>query len=86
MPVVNLSRGFRLPERELGLSNQPLLVHTARRPVALVIDAVTEIATLTDQDTIAGEKILADLEYPSGVVKRVHRLRLIHDFDRVFFP
>src|SRR6266511_2681319 len=48
-----------LPERELGSNDQPLLVHTARCPVALVIDAVTEIGTLADQDAIAGGKILA---------------------------
>jgi purine-binding chemotaxis protein CheW len=53
-PIVNLRRRFRLPERELGPNDQQLLMHTAGRPVALVIDAVTEIATLADQDAIAG--------------------------------
>jgi purine-binding chemotaxis protein CheW len=38
MPIVNSRRRFRLPERKQGPSDQLLLVHTARRPVALVID------------------------------------------------
>ena len=38
MPIVNLRRRFRLPERKLGPSDQLLLVHTVSRPVALVID------------------------------------------------
>jgi purine-binding chemotaxis protein CheW len=82
VPVVNLRRRFRLPERELHLSDQLLIAHTSRRPVALVIDAVIEVITLAEQDVIAGEKILPHLEYVAGVVKGADGLILIHDLDR----
>ena len=83
MPVVNLRRHFRLPARALGPNDQLLFVHAARRPVALVIDAATEIAALADQDAIAEEKILAHLECIAGLVKGVDGLMLLHNLDRL---
>jgi purine-binding chemotaxis protein CheW len=83
MPVVNLRRRFRLPEREPHPHDQLLIAHTSRRPVALVIDAVTEVVTLAAQDVVGGEKILAHLEYVAGVVKGGDGLILIHDLDRL---
>jgi purine-binding chemotaxis protein CheW len=82
IPVVNLRRRFRLPEREPHPSDQLLIAHTPRRTVALVIDAVTEVVSLADQDVIAGEKILAHLPYVAGVVKRGDGLILIYDLDQ----
>lgn len=40
IPVIDVRRRFRLPEREIALTDQLLVAHTARRPVALVADAV----------------------------------------------
>src|SRR6266545_6813431 len=81
IPVVNLRRRFRLPEREPHPGDQLLIAHTSRRPVALVIDAVAEVITLAEQDVIGGEKILAHLQYVAGVVKRGDGLVLVHDLD-----
>ncbi len=50
--------------------------------MALVIDAVTEVANLAEQDAILAEKILAHLPYIAGMAKRVDGLILIHDLDR----
>ena len=40
IPVINVRRRFCLPEREIALTDQLVVAHTARRPVALVADAV----------------------------------------------
>ena len=50
--------------------------------MALVIDAVTEVLTLADQDVILAEMLLAHLPYIAGMAKRVDDLILIHDLDR----
>jgi len=81
IPVVDLRRRFRLPTRVPHLSDQLLIAHTSKRPVALVVDAVTEVVTLSEQEMVEGETILAHLDYLTGVLKGPDGLILIHDLD-----
>ena len=81
LPVVNIRRRFCLPARELHLSDHLLIARTSKRTVALVVDAVSEVVTLSDQEVVTGEMILAHLDYVTGVVKRPDGLILIHDLD-----
>jgi purine-binding chemotaxis protein CheW len=82
LPVVNIRRRFRLPARELRLSDHLLIARTSKRTVALVVDAVSEVVTLSGHEMVAGEKILAHLGYVAGVVKRPDGLIFIHDLDK----
>jgi purine-binding chemotaxis protein CheW len=82
IPVIDIRKRFRLPARELQLSDQILIARTSKRRVALVVDAVSEVVTLSAQEVVMGETILARLDYVAGVVKRPDGLVLIHDLDR----
>jgi len=82
VPVINMRRRFRLPELEISLTDQLVVAHTARRPVALVADAVLDVIACTEQSQIAAEHIYADVEYVEGVVKLADGLILIHDLDK----
>jgi len=82
IPVVNVRRRFRLPDREIALTDQLVIAHTARRPVALVADAVLDVIACAAQSRIAAENILPNLEYVEGVVKLSDGLILIHDLDK----
>lgn len=82
IPAINIRKRFRLPEREIGLSDQLIIANTPRRTIALVADAVSGIIEYAEQDTIAGEKILPGMEYVDGVVKLEDGIILIHDLDR----
>lgn len=82
IPVINVRRRFGLPEREMALTDQLLVAHTARRPVALVADAVLEVIACAEQSLITAENILPGLEYVEGVVKLTDGLILIHDLDK----
>ena len=81
LPVVNIRRRFRLPARELHPSDHLLIARTSKRMMALVVDAISEVVTLSGHEMVTGEKILARLEYVAGVVKRPDGLLLIHDLD-----
>ena len=81
LPVVNLRRRFRLPERELRLSDHCLIAHTTKRTVALVVDEVSGVLEPGDQAMTAAEQILPDLAYVVGVVKLADGMVLIHDLD-----
>lgn len=82
IPVIDMRRRFRLPEREIALTDQLVVAHTVRRPVALVADAVQDVITCAEQSLITAENILPQVKYVEGVVKLTDGLILIHDLDK----
>jgi purine-binding chemotaxis protein CheW len=82
IPVVDVRKRFGLLAHVPHPSDQLLIARTSKRAVALVVDAVSEVVTLSDQEVVTGEMILAHLDYVTGVVKRPDGLILIHDLDR----
>ena len=82
VPVVDIRRRFRLPEREQELSDQLIIAKTARRSVALVVDAIEGFIEHPGQEVIPPEKILSGTEYIEGVIKLEDGLILIHDLDK----
>lgn len=82
IPVINMRRRFRLPEREIALTDQLVVAHTALRPVALVADAVLDVIAYPAQSLIVAEDVLPNIEYVEGVVKLADGLILIHDLDK----
>lgn len=82
IPVINMRRRFRLPERAIALTDQLVVAHTALRPVALVADAVLDVIAYPAQSLIAAEDVLPNIEYVEGVVKLADGLILIHDLNK----
>jgi len=82
IPVINMRRLFCLPDREIALTDQLVVAHTARRPVALVAVAVLDVIACSAQSLIAVENIVPGIEYVEGVVKLTDGLILIHDLDK----
>lgn len=82
IPVINMRRRFFLPERGNVLTDQLVVAHTARRPVALVADAVLDVIACPSQSLIAPENILPRVEYVEGVMKLEDGLIFIHDLDK----
>jgi len=82
IPVVNPRRRFRLPERDIALTDQLVIAHTTRRPVALVVDAVTGVLEYSAREVVGARDIVPGTEYVEGVVKLADGLVLIHDLDR----
>lgn len=82
IPVVNMRRRFRLPEREMALTDRLVIAHTAQRAVALVADSVSGVIEHAAPDRVDAETILPGLEYVDGVVKLDDGLILIHDLGR----
>ena len=82
IPVVNVRRRFRLPERDLELNDQLILAHTSTRAVALLADSVAGLVEISVSQVVDGEAILPSLQYVAGVAKLPDGLILIHDLDR----
>lgn len=81
LPVVNVRKRICLPEREIDLSDQLIIAHTAKRAVALMVDAVA-IVECPDQEVFPADQILPAMEYFDGVAKLEDGLVLIHDLNK----
>lgn len=82
IPVVDVRKRFRLPEREVELGDQFIIAHTGRRTVALVVDAVSGVVECSAGEVRPAEEILPGMEYIEGVVRLRDGMALIHDLDR----
>ncbi len=85
--VIDVRRRFRLPERELRLTDQFLVTRVPRRGtgaaedrlLALVVDGVTGVVTIAERSVIESEMILPGLGYLEGIAKTERGIVLIHD-------
>ena len=82
IPVIDVRKRFRLPERDINLSDQLIIAQMSRRTVALVVDAVSGVVECPAQDMISAEEILPGMEYVEGVVKLEDGMILIHDLEK----
>ena len=82
IPLVNVRKRFRLPERNIGLSDHLIVAHTARRTVALIADSVEGVIEHPEENIAAPDTILPQMEYIEGVAKLADGMVLIHDLDR----
>jgi len=83
LPVINIRKRFQLPQREIRLSDQLIIARTAKRPVALLADAVSGVIECPENDTLtAAEKILPEMPYVKGVARLDSELIFIYDLDQ----
>lgn len=82
IPVINVRRRFQLPEREIALTDQMVIACSARRSVALVVDAVSGVLGYSEQEVVDAQDVLPHLESIKGVVKLEDGLILIHNLDK----
>ena len=83
LPVLNLRRRFQLPQRELDLNDEFLIVRTAARTVALWVDLVCEVRACSPQTVIAAEQVAPRLDELTAVVKLENGLLLVQDLERL---
>lgn len=83
VPVVNVRRRFRLPERAPGVADQLLVVRSAQRRLALAVDAVEPVIHATPGELTAPDAVVPGLEFVRGIA-RLPTLGIIfvHDLDR----
>ena len=82
VPVVNIRKRFRLPERTLEPSDQLIFAHTSKRSVALVADSVSGVIECLKDQVIGAEAVVSGLQYVEGVMKLEDGMVLIHDLDK----
>ncbi len=82
VPVVNVRKRFRLPEKEPGLDDRLIIAKTARRTVALLVDSASSLVEVFPGDIIRSSQVLPRMDYIDGVARLEDGMVLIHDLDR----
>jgi purine-binding chemotaxis protein CheW len=81
LPVLNVRRRFRMPDREIGPSDWFLLAHTGRRTVVLVVDESEGVVERPQAEIVLSTQIAPGLEPFPGVLRLDDGLVLIHDLE-----
>ena len=81
VPVLNIRRRFRLPDRETELTDHFIIADTSKRTVALPADSASGVIQIFEGEITEATDILPALEYVKGVVKLKDGLLLIHDLE-----
>jgi purine-binding chemotaxis protein CheW len=81
IPVLDVRQRFRLPRREIGVTDQFLIAQTRWRSVALVVDEAQGLIEREASDVVGSNLITPGLDQFQGVVKLDDGLVLIHDLE-----
>lgn len=81
IPVIDVRKRFRFPERETQLNDQLVIARTAKRNVALLADDVTGVMACPKERIVKAEKVVSGMEFVEGIVKIDAGMILIHDLD-----
>ena len=82
IPVLDVRRRFRLPQREIGLQDHFIIARTSRRTVAIPVDSASGAMGISDREITETTDITPGLEHVEGVVKLRDGMLLIHDVER----
>ena len=85
IPVINLRKRFRLPEREIRNTDQFVVARTRTLTLALVVDSAESVMEQTDLEVILPDDILTGMGYLDGVTRTEDGLVLIHDLESLLF-
>jgi purine-binding chemotaxis protein CheW len=86
IPVVNLRRRFRIPERALRTSDQFVIARAGLLTVALAVDGVESVLEDSAGEVVAPDDILSGTGFLEGVTRTGDGLVLIHDLATLLFP
>lgn len=81
VPVVDIRRRFRLPERALMPGDQIIIARTSNRTVAIIADTANGVIECPVERFVTAAAIVPGLEYVKGVAKLEDGMILIHDLD-----
>jgi purine-binding chemotaxis protein CheW len=82
VPVLSIRRRVGLTEREASLSDQLIVADTARRIVALVVDAVIGVVERSNEEITEAERIVPGAQYVEGIARLEKDMLFIHNLDR----
>jgi purine-binding chemotaxis protein CheW len=83
IPVVDIRKRFGLPVRSMHLSDHLIIARTSQRPLAILVDSVTDIIETGKQNLVLQDQILSGIEYLHGVLKLPDGMLLVNDLEKL---
>lgn len=83
LPVVDIRSRFHLPNRELQINHQFIIVRTSRRHIALHVDTVTGNVEITGKDMVPPDNIIEGTQFLKGILKLENGVMLVPDLDKI---
>ncbi|OAI25162.1 MULTISPECIES: chemotaxis protein CheW [Methylomonas] len=81
LPVMNVRRRFRLPEKRLSLDDRMIVARAAERTVLLLVDSIMGVIDCTDGDITAADTVMPGFDFVTGVVRLKDGMVLIHNLS-----
>ncbi|WP_239027007.1 chemotaxis protein CheW [Geomonas oryzisoli] len=85
IPVINLRKRFRLPERDIGCDDHFVVARTGRLALALHVDSTEGVCEQPAGGLVPADDIVMGTEFLAGVTRTAEGLVLIHDLDTLLF-
>jgi purine-binding chemotaxis protein CheW len=82
IPVIDIRKLFRLPQRDIHLEDQFIIARTSQRLVGLVVDSVNGVYDLEHHQTIDARESFPFTEYLSGIATIEYSIILITDLEK----
>ena len=82
VPVINIRRRFRLPEKENTFTNRLIIAHTSKRKVGLLVDSVGDVVAC--EEMCDAGSIVPGLDYLEGVIKIRGDVVLVRQYGYVY--
>ncbi len=81
-PVIDTRKRFSMKTKNVGMNDYFIIGKTGNRKVALLVDNIGEIETVTSDDIIDGEDILPKTGPVEGALKLRGDIIFIHDLEK----
>jgi purine-binding chemotaxis protein CheW len=85
IPVINIRKQFKLPQREIAVSDRVIIAWTSFYTIAFIVDDIANIVEFSVSDITPAEEIFPRMEqYVSATAKYNGRTVLIYDIGCLF--
>lgn len=83
LPVFDIRPRFHLPQREIQPDDQFIIVDTAGRTIALLVDTVVDNIEISSREMIPPAGILDETLFLDGILKMEDGIMLIPDLNNI---
>ncbi|MBI4534194.1 MAG: purine-binding chemotaxis protein CheW [Candidatus Melainabacteria bacterium] len=84
IPVLNIRKRFRLPDKDINLVDYLIIAATTKRKMAFLVDDVIGIVAHQESDVTKATDIASGIDYVEGVLRLPDGMILIHNLDEFF--
>lgn len=83
IPVIDIRQRFKLPPRDVRLSDHLIIATTGKRTIALLADETQGVIEVSPESYVPSSEILPGLDFLDGAIKLEDGLILIQNLERL---